>query len=83
MKDVAEVVGVSVQTVSAVINNKPGNKAETRDRVFAATEQLDYRTHSIARSLLTRQTYTIALILSDISKKKQQDSIGCYNSGRR
>jgi LacI family transcriptional regulator len=67
MKDVAEIVGVSIQTVSAVINNKPGITAETRDRVFAVIEQLGYRTNSIARSLRTRQTCTIALILSDVS----------------
>ncbi len=35
MKDVAEKVGVSVQTISAVVNQKPGITPETRDRVFS------------------------------------------------
>jgi LacI family transcriptional regulator len=67
MKDVADMVGVSKQTVSAVINNKPGITQETRDRVLAAIEELGYRPDSIARSLATGRTYTIAFIASDVS----------------
>lgn len=67
MKDVAELVGVSKQTVSAVINNKPGITRETRDRVLAAVEELGYRPDSIARSLATGRTQTIAFIASDVS----------------
>jgi LacI family transcriptional regulator len=67
MKDVAELVGVSIQTVSAVINNKPGITEETRDRVLEAVRQLGYRPYSVARSLRTGQTRTLALIVSDLS----------------
>jgi LacI family transcriptional regulator len=67
MKDVAQRVGVSVQTVSAVINDKPGITLETRERVFSAIEQLGYRPFSVARSLRTRQTHTVALIVPDIA----------------
>jgi LacI family transcriptional regulator len=67
MRDVAEMVGVSKQTVSAVINNKPGITQETRDRVLAAIEELGYRPDSIARSLATGRTHTIAFIASDVS----------------
>lgn len=67
MKDVAQLAGVSVQTVSAVVNDKPGITDETRARVLAAIEQLGYRPYSVARSLRTRQTRTIALIVSDIA----------------
>jgi LacI family transcriptional regulator len=67
MKDVAELVGVSVQTVSAVINDKPGITDETRARVLDAIQQLGYRPYSIARSLRTGQTRTLALIVSDIA----------------
>jgi DNA-binding LacI/PurR family transcriptional regulator len=67
MKDVAEQVGVSVQTVSAVINDKPGITLETRERVLSAIEELGYRPFSIARSLRTRRTHTIALIVPDIA----------------
>ena len=67
MRDVAEAVGVSKQTVSAVINNKPGITQETRDRVLAAIEELGYRPDSVARSLATGRTHTIAFIASDVS----------------
>jgi len=67
MKDVARLAGVSIQTVSAIINHKPGITNATRIRVLAAIEQLGYRPYSIARSLRTRQTHSIALIVSDIA----------------
>jgi len=67
MKRVAEQAGVSVQTVSAVINDKPGITRETRERVLAAIEHLGYRPFSIARSLRTGRTRTIALVVSDIA----------------
>ncbi len=67
MKDVAQQVGVSVQTISAVINEKPGITPETRERVFTAIEQIGYRPFSIARSLRTRRTHTVALIVPDIA----------------
>lgn len=67
MKDVADRVGVSLQTVSAVINDKPGITEETRARVLQAIQDLGYRPYSIARSLRTGQTRTIALIVSDIA----------------
>jgi LacI family transcriptional regulator len=67
MKDVAERVGVSAQTVSAVINDKPGITEETRARVLDAIKALGYRPYSVARSLRTGQTRTLALIVSDIA----------------
>ena len=67
MKDVAQAADVSVQTVSAVINRKPGITEGTRCRVMAAVARLDYRPYSVARSLRTCKTRTIALIISDIA----------------
>jgi len=67
MRDVAERVGVSIQTVSAVINDKPGITNETRARVLAAITELGYRPYFIARSLRTGQTCTLALIVPDIA----------------
>lgn len=67
MKDVAQLAGVSIQTVSAVVNNKPEITEETRSRVLAAIEQLNYQPYLGARSLRTRQTRTIALVVSNIA----------------
>lgn len=67
MRDVAHLAHVSVQTVSAVVNGKPGITKETQTRVLRAIDQLGYRPFSIARSLRTRQTQSIALVVHDIS----------------
>jgi LacI family transcriptional regulator len=67
MKDVAKIAGVSIQTVSAVINGKLGITPETTARVNEAIQQLGYRPYSVARSLRTGQTRTLALILTDIN----------------
>jgi len=67
MKEVAAIAGVSIQTVSAIINGKPGISSETSARVNAAIQKLDYRPYSVARSLRTRQTHTLALIVTDIN----------------
>lgn len=67
MQDVAAAVNVSKQTVSAVVNSKPGITAETRARVWAAVERLGYQMDLTARSLRTGRTRTIALIVTDVS----------------
>lgn len=67
MQDVADLLNVSKQTVSAVINNKPGITPATRARVFAAIEQVNYRMDWTARSLRTGRTHTIALIVADVA----------------
>jgi DNA-binding LacI/PurR family transcriptional regulator len=67
MRDVAQRAGVSIQTVSAVVNNKPDITEETRARVLAVIEQLNYQPYSVARSLRTRQTRTLALVVHNIA----------------
>ncbi|HEY5453882.1 MAG TPA: LacI family DNA-binding transcriptional regulator, partial [Acidothermaceae bacterium] len=53
MTDVAQLAGVSHQTVSRVINKHPSVTATTRTRVLAAIEELGYRRNSAARTLVT------------------------------
>ena len=67
MKDVARASGVSVQTVSAVVNDKPGITDATRARVLAAVEELGYVPFPYARSMRTRKTRTIAFIVPNIA----------------
>jgi LacI family transcriptional regulator len=62
--DVAKLAGVSVATVSYVMNDGPRPVAEeTRARVLEAIEQLGYRPHAIARSLKTGRTCTVGLLI--------------------
>lgn len=67
LHDVAALAGVSIATVSAVVNQKSSVGAESRQRVEAAMQQLDYRPHSLARSLKTGRSHAIGLVVPDIT----------------
>ncbi|RME49093.1 MAG: LacI family transcriptional regulator [Chloroflexi bacterium] len=60
--DVAERAGVGIGTVSRVLNNSPNVRPQTRERVLAAIEELQYRPSPIARRLSLRKTLTIGVI---------------------
>jgi len=64
--DVARESGVSVFTVSAVVNNKSHVRKKLRDRVEAVIRKLNYRPNLIARSLAKQRTHTIGMIVPDI-----------------
>ena len=59
---VARAAGVSTQTVSRVINERPDVAPETRLRVQSVIEQLDYRPNVLARSLIHRRSHTIGVV---------------------
>jgi LacI family sucrose operon transcriptional repressor len=67
LSDVAARAGVSVATVSRVLNDRGYLSQVTRDKVARAIEELGYRPNQIARSLLTRRTGTIGLILPSVA----------------
>jgi LacI family transcriptional regulator len=66
IKEVALKAGVSIATVSRVLNDKGPVAVETRSRILAAIEQLRYVPHGAARSLITNQTDTIGVLLPDL-----------------
>ncbi|MGP9016952.1 LacI family DNA-binding transcriptional regulator [Streptomyces sp. BR1] len=66
IKDVAAEAGVSVATVSRVLNSHPSVSPEARSRVLAAVDALGYRPNAVARSLRTDQTRTLGLVISDV-----------------
>lgn len=65
--DVAKDAGVSVATVSRVLNSNPTVSAELATRVKEAAERLQYRPNGVARSLRRKSTDVVALIISDVS----------------
>lgn len=67
IREVAKKAGVSVMTVSRVINGKSNVKESTREKVLKAIEELGYVPNSVARSLTLKKTATIGLVISDIT----------------
>jgi LacI family transcriptional regulator len=67
MVDVAREAGVSVMTVSRVVNNKEGVSSATRQQVQAVIDRLGYRPSDIARGLVTKRTGTLGLVILDVS----------------
>jgi LacI family transcriptional regulator len=65
--DVAQRAGVSPITVSRVINNSGYASQDTRERVEAAVAELGYVPNRLARSLRSKRTHTLALVLTDIT----------------
>lgn len=65
--DIAREAGVSMMTVSRVINHADGVSAATRQRIQKIITRLNYRPSAIARSLATQHTGTIGLVVPDVS----------------
>ncbi len=67
LHDIAALSGVSIATVSRVINGKPGVNTETREKIIRKIKELDYQVNFNAKSMKTRRTNTIGLITADIT----------------
>jgi LacI family transcriptional regulator len=67
ISDVAREAGVSMMTVSRVLNNKAGVGQETRQTILDIIKKLGYRPSSVARGLATQRTGTIGLVMPDVS----------------
>lgn len=65
--DVARIAGVSMATVSRVVNGNTNVKPSTRKKVLQAIEDLGYRPNAVARGLASKKTTTIGVVLPDIS----------------
>ncbi len=66
IKKVASAAGVSTQTISRVINNRPDVSPETRRRVQAVIASLDYRPSSLARSLIQQRSFTLGVVTAGL-----------------
>ncbi|HOJ10827.1 MAG TPA: LacI family DNA-binding transcriptional regulator [Clostridiales bacterium] len=67
--DIAKHLNISVSTVSRVINGKDRVSDETREKVLNAIKEFNYQPNEIARSLRSRSSMTIGVILPDISNE--------------
>lgn len=66
IKEVASVAGVSTQTVSRVINERPDVSPGTRKRVQEVIEQLNYRPSALARSLISHRSHTLGVVTAGL-----------------
>jgi len=69
LKAVAQHVGLTPGTVSAVLNDAPSARSipqDTKNRIHAAAKELDYRPNFFARTLRNKRTYTIGVIAEEI-----------------
>lgn len=67
IKEIARESGVSIATVSNIVNGKPGASEETRKRVLDTIKKLDYTPNIIAKNLKQKNTKTIGIITEDIT----------------
>ncbi|WP_234283577.1 LacI family DNA-binding transcriptional regulator [Halomonas sp. MCCC 1A17488] len=65
-RDVARLAGVSQSAVSRCFSPQASISAKTREKVLAAARQLGYRPNTIARSLITRSSRTVAVVVSQL-----------------
>lgn len=66
MKDIADDLGVSLMTVSKALRGHTDISEATRERILRRAQQLKYQPNWIARSLVTRQTYIVGLVIPDL-----------------
>src|SRR5919108_77410 len=79
MAEVARLAGVSVTTVSHVINGTRPASERTRERVLAAIERTGYRPNTIARALPYLETQGVPTVLLDRFLDVALDQVGCDN----
>ncbi|MBN1535385.1 MAG: LacI family DNA-binding transcriptional regulator [Anaerolineales bacterium] len=66
IKQVAKAAGVSTQTVSRVINNRPDVAPETRERVRTVIDEMGYQPSALARSLIQQRSYTLGVVTAGL-----------------
>jgi LacI family transcriptional regulator len=86
ISDVAHQAGVSIKTVSRVMNNEPGVRADTRAKVLKVMTELRYRPSQSARSLAGARSYLIGLLYFDpsaafVSGVQQGATMRCREAG--
>ncbi len=72
IKEIAKLAGVSISTVSKIINNKDQNiTSSTRNRVLQIVKEYNYTPYSTVKSISRAKTFVIAILLKDLEKCSQ------------
>ncbi|HJX93871.1 MAG TPA: LacI family DNA-binding transcriptional regulator [Pyrinomonadaceae bacterium] len=66
LEDIARALKVSKMTVSRAINNHPEISSETRARILAVAQKMNYRPNQFARALTTNRSYLIGIVVPDL-----------------
>ena len=66
IKDVAKLAGVSISTVSRVVNNTAGVARSKKEAVVRAMSELDYKPNSFAKALVSNKSDTLGLVVGDL-----------------
>lgn len=75
IKDVARLSGVSISTVSRVINDSKPVSPEVRKKVLSIIEETGYKPNDVARSLVTRRSYLIGVIINNLAQSYVADIV--------
>ena len=67
LKHIADELGVSAMTVSRALNNSGSVQGKTQERILETARQMGYRPNHIAKSLVSRRTYTLGVVIPEIS----------------
>jgi len=68
LKDLAKALNLSISTVDAALYNRPDISVATRKRVRAMVQEMNYRPNLVARSLVTRKTHVLGVVVPDLSR---------------
>jgi LacI family transcriptional regulator len=69
LKQIAELCGVSLGTVTRALKDRPGINPQTKERILRVSGELGYRPHLVARSLRMGKTMTIGIIVYDLDNR--------------
>lgn len=75
IKQVADKLGVSMMTVSRALNNRPNVDEKTKKRVMEAAREMGYIQNHIAKSLVQKRTYTVGIVVPEITHSFFPDAI--------
>lgn len=67
LRDIAKEAGVSTTTISRALNNKPDVSSKTKDKIIKIAKNLGYTPNLLAKSLRSKKSKTIGVVLADIS----------------